>query len=164
MSLVVVAAQCLLAGVFAVSAVAKARHGEAFRRFVAAMRLPARPSTVVVAGAELGGAVLLAVPVTAPAGFVVALALLALFSAALIRGIRLGVRTSCGCFGDSAGPPGRAEFVRNGALASVAAVGLAGTLVAAPAAFSAGSVATGGLGLAAAIVIVRLDDLRKGLR
>jgi hypothetical protein len=164
MSLVVVAAQCLLAAVFAVSAVAKVRHGEAFRRFVAALRLPVRRAAVGVVSAELCAAVLLSVPVSAPAGFALALALLILFSAALARGLRLGVRTSCGCFGESAGSSGRAELVRNAALAAVAAAGLAGSVVAAPAAFSGESVAVGGLGLAAAIVIVRLDDLRKGLR
>jgi hypothetical protein len=85
------------------------------------------------------------------------------FSAALGRGLRLDIRVSCGCFGRSAGPPGHADLARNGVLAAVAAAGLAGSAVAAPAPFSSGSVATGALGLAAAIVIVRFDDLRKGL-
>ena len=164
MPFVVVTAQFLLAAVFAVSAVAKVRDGSAFRRFVTALALPVRLSTVGVVTAELVVAGLLIVPATAPAGFAVALVLLAVFSAALGIGLRRDIPLSCGCFGSSSTPAGRAELVRNGVLAVVAVAGLAGSAVAAPLPFDSGFVATGALGLAAAIVIVRFDDLRKGLR
>lgn len=164
MPFIVVAAQFLLATVFVVSAVAKARDGRAFRRFVAALALPPRLSTVAVVGTELVAAGLLIAPASAPAGFVLALALLAAFSAALGAGLRRRTPVSCGCFGSSSAPLGRMDLLRNGLLAVVAVAGLAGSAVTTPAPLGSAAVATGALGLAGAIMIVRLDDLRKGLR
>jgi hypothetical protein len=161
MPFVVVAAQYLLAVVFAVSAIAKIRDSQAFRRYVAALRLPVRLSTVATVAGELVVAVLLLVPATAPVGFGLALVMLGFFSLALGRGRRLDVQVPCGCFGRSSG---RGGLARNGVLAVVAAAGLAGSVATAPVPLSSGSVATSALGVAAAIVLVRFDDLRKGLR
>ena len=159
MAFVVVAAQYLLAAVFAAAALAKVRDGRAFRQFVAALLLPARLSTVATVASELAVAVLLLVPATAPVGFALALALLGVFSLALGRGRRLDVRVPCGCFGQTSG-----GLLRNGVLAIVAAAGFTGSVATAPVPLSTSFVATSALGVAAAIVVVRFDDLRKGLR
>jgi hypothetical protein len=165
MPFVVVAAQFLLAAVFAVSAIAKVRDGRAFRRYVAALRLPVRLSTVGTVASELVVAGLLLVPAAAPIGFALTLGLLGVFSLALDRGRRLDVRVPCGCFGPTpGGAVGNGGLVRNGVLAIVAAAGFTGSIATAPATLSSGFVATSALGVAAAIVVVRFDDLRKGLR
>jgi hypothetical protein len=163
MMLVVVAARVLLGTVFAVAAAQKLRDNRAYRRFLAELLRPGwlvRPAIVGTILAEVTAAGLLLAPRTAAAGFGLALALLSVFSAALGRALRRNMRLSCGCLGTSSQPVDRASMQRNAALAAVAVAGLAGSTVAAPASLSTGAVAAGAVGLAAAIVVVRLDDIR----
>jgi hypothetical protein len=160
-----VAARLLVASVFLAAVVGKSVDGDDFGRFVATMfdRL-ARP---VAAGTLAGEAVvvlLLLAPGVGrwgvPAGFGVALLLLAAFSAALSTALRRQVQVPCGCFGVSAGPPAGRHVLRNGALAVVAAAGLGGSLAARPAASPTESIAAGALGVALAVAVVALDEIR----
>lgn len=120
------AAAWLLAVVFVVAGVAKARRpietAGTFRRLgVPAPRLAAR--LVPAAELLLAGALLV---VPSPAG---ALALLALggFTAVLVRTLRAGTQVACGCFGSTgAEPVGPADLVRNALLGLAALVALAG--------------------------------------
>jgi methylamine utilization protein MauE len=171
MTLVVLAARVLLGAVFAVAVVEKLRDGRAFRRFVAALVGPGwavRLSIVAVILAESGVAGLLLLPGSGswsvPAGFGLALALLAAFSVAAGRALRREVRLSCGCLGGSSGPVSRETLHRNAVLALAAGVGLAGSATADAAPLSAGAAAAAGFGLAAAIVVVRFDELRALVR
>ncbi len=124
------AAAWLLAAVFGVAGVAKARrpHETAgtFRRLgVPAPRLAAR----LVPAAEVALALALLVA-PAPAA-VLALLALAGFTAVLVRALGSGLRVACGCFGSTgAEPVGPADLVRNGLLAIAGLVALAGPLLA----------------------------------
>ncbi|WP_410050170.1 MauE/DoxX family redox-associated membrane protein, partial [Actinomadura sp. CNU-125] len=109
--------QSLVAVVFTVSAVSKARSAAAYAEFAADVRrlVPAGPPRVlagtVVAG-EAAVPVLLAVPGTAPAGFAVAVLLLAGFTAAILGALRRGETAPCRCFGTSGARLGRGHVVR----------------------------------------------------
>ncbi len=122
----------ILAAVFAVAAVAKARQPEATARSLADFGIPA-PALVArgLPVAELAlAAALVAVP--RPAAWA-ALALLVGFSTVLAVGRRHGVTTPCACLGSGSGrasgraseaaaepPTPAAELVRNGLLAAAA--------------------------------------------
>jgi hypothetical protein len=119
----------ILAGTFGWSAAAKALRPATWRAALAAHDLP-RPAN---------SAALVAVPVTEGAvpvlvlsgstrmGAIIALALLYLFSAALVRlRSRLGDRVPCGCFGTSRTRSVRLLIARNLALGIVAAAAAAG--------------------------------------
>jgi uncharacterized membrane protein YphA (DoxX/SURF4 family) len=106
-----------LAGVFVVSAVAKAADLPATARAFRALGLPAPyPLARGATAAELAAAaLLLAVP---RAGGVVALVLLTTFSAVLADALRRGVDATCACFGiASEGPISGRQLVRNAVLA-----------------------------------------------
>jgi hypothetical protein len=117
------------------------------------------PATVVVE-AGTAGLLLLAPAGRAgvSAGFVASLALLAALSAVLALALRRDVRVPCGCFGPSIRPPARRDLVRNGGLAVLAALGLAGTVLADPAPLSAGAFAAAAGGLAAAVAAIHVDE------
>ncbi|WP_214403254.1 MauE/DoxX family redox-associated membrane protein [Pseudonocardia lacus] len=152
---------------FGMSAAAKLADPGAFRRSLpATLGIPPLRATrlaPVVVAAELAVLPPLVVGLWwAPAalvGFALAGALLVAFTAALASMIRRGVTEPCHCFGAQDSPPGRLDLVRNGLLLAFAATGF---LVAGPAFAAPGIEVAGGalLGVAAALLVVRLDDLR----
>ncbi|MCO1657660.1 MauE/DoxX family redox-associated membrane protein [Pseudonocardia humida] len=155
---------------FAMSAAAKLADPGAFRRSLPATLgvAPLRanrlaPAVVAAELAVLPPLVLGAwwVP-AALLGFASAAALLIAFTAALLSMIRRGVTEPCHCFGAQDSPPGRLDLVRNGLLAGFAVAGLVVAAVAGPVVGSSAVEVGGGalLGAAAALLVVRLDDLR----
>lgn len=121
----VVVARLLLAGVFAVAAVAKLRRQHALQEALAEI-VPLRLVTsaaVFVALVELAVAAALVAPQTATVAALAALVLLALFTTFI--GLRGDAAAACGCFGSSTAlAGGRLPFLRNGLLA-VPAAGIA---------------------------------------
>ena len=153
----------LIAVVFATSAVGKLRTAgvrAAFHRSVEDMAvLPARaagPVAVAVPIVEAVAVVLLVLPQTAAAGCVLALGLLAAFTAGIVVVLRRGTRASCMCFGATDRPYGPRHLVRNGLLAAAAFTGavLSGRVIDVPAALVA--IAAGAV---VALVLITLDEL-----
>jgi hypothetical protein len=159
--LAAVLARFLLGVTFGAAAVAKVRDSGALRGFLRASHVPDRaigPLVAATVAAEAATAgLLLAYP---RIGFPLALLMLAAFSALLGRALRRPVRVPCGCFGRSATPVGAEHLIRNAVLAAVAVTGLVGTLAAAPAPLSGGTVAWAAVGVALALAVVGLDDLK----
>jgi hypothetical protein len=157
---------CLLVVVFACSAVAKlAGRGSfaAFRlataRLVPALRDRAAPLAVAVVCAELATTVLLAVPVTAPVGLVLGLALLAAFTVAVAAALRRGETTSCNCFGRSTAPLQARHLVRNALLMTVAGIGLVADLGRPTGAGVTGMALAGASAVVLAVLVLNLDAL-----
>jgi hypothetical protein len=153
------AAALVLAAVFAVAGAAKAlRPGPTAQTFTA-LRLPAPELlSAAVPAAELVLALLLVL--RSPFGGLVALALLALFSAVLARQLRQGATLACGCFGSAGREPiSVAHLVRNMLLAVLALAALAApdqpVMPSLPAVIAATTAAVTGL-VAVALVRVRL--------
>jgi hypothetical protein len=116
-------AGAVLAVAFGWSAVAKLAAPRRWRRTVAAYDLP--PGLESVAGIAVPGLELVAVVAAlfglGPAAGVIALVLLACFSAAIVRArIRGGRAVACGCFGGTGSRDYRALLLRNGLLALAA--------------------------------------------
>ncbi|MGW6918022.1 MauE/DoxX family redox-associated membrane protein [Kitasatospora sp. NPDC054939] len=167
------AARCVIAAVFAASALGKLRApGE----FAAALR------GMEVVPDRLAGATAVAVPLVEVAlallvwaseplttwGFVLSAGLIALFVGVLVSVLRRGIDASCSCFGSSTAPVGRAHVVRNLVLLAVAATGLAASATGAGAPAEAAGAALAVLaGLFTAALVVATDtlvDLFSGLR
>ncbi|MEV1142788.1 MauE/DoxX family redox-associated membrane protein [Micromonospora sp. NPDC049799] len=135
---VLIVGQLVLAVTLAWSAAGKLRRAAhaAFRASLPrTLGVPAgfaRPLAVGVVTAEVVTAVTLvaalAVPALAPAGYVLAAALLGAFTAAVAVMIRRGVREPCRCFGATDDPPGPAHLARNVGLTAVAVGGTVLTL------------------------------------
>ena len=144
-----------LACVFAVSGVAKLLDRAGTTQAVSGFGVPARLVPFVAAAlapVELVTAVLLLVPQTAQAGLVVALALLAGFTVAVLLSLRAGRQVECHCFGRIGGADISWRTVaRNAVLAVLAVVGLASSGGEDPAVIVA---IVGGVLLAAVIVAV----------
>ena len=144
-----------LACVFAVSGVAKLLDRAGTKQAVSGFAVPARLVpfvTAVLAPLELVTAGLLVIPRTATAGLVVALAMLAGFTAAVLVSLRAGRQVECHCFGRIGGADISWRTVaRNSVLAALAVVGLAASGGEDPAAVIA---ILGGILLAAAVVAV----------
>jgi Methylamine utilisation protein MauE len=125
------------------------------------MVVPSVVGTIVV---EAGAVGLLLLPVAAGwsvrAGFVLILGLLGIFTVIVALAVRRRVRVPCGCFGASSTPAGPGQLLRNGVLAAVAVIGLAGAVFATPASLNSGSVVAAAVGLAAAVVVIRFSDLK----
>ena len=123
-----------LAAVFAVAAVAKLTDRGGTRRAVIEFGLPehvAVSAAIALPIAELVVAVLLLPASTGPAGALGALLLLLLFSAAILVNLVQGREPECHCFGQlHSAPANPGTLLRNGLLAVVAALTLAGTLAA----------------------------------
>lgn len=155
----------LLALLFLASAAGKLRGAGAYRDFVAATArlaprfLPARRAAVAVVAAEIAVVVLVAVPATTAAGFLLAVALLTAFTLAILAALRRDERAPCACFGRSRRRLGRGHVVRNLLLLVVAGLGLAGSAFAA-----AGPTDTAGLltavaaGAVGALLVSFADD------
>jgi uncharacterized membrane protein YphA (DoxX/SURF4 family) len=125
--LAVALARLLLAAVFGVAGIGKLLDADGTRRAVRRFGV-ADPRLAAVLAASLGVAELavaagLLVTATAWWAAVAAIALLALFSAAIARVVRRGEAPDCRCFGRlHSAPVGRATLVRNALLGGVAAV------------------------------------------
>ncbi|MBD0746628.1 MauE/DoxX family redox-associated membrane protein [Streptomyces sp. CBMA152] len=169
MTYATVTAQCLVGIVFAVSAVAKVRKRSAFAAFEQSVSLVTsnlgqrspralRTLALLTVAAEFCVPVLLPAPVTAPAGCLLAAALLMVFCAAIAGALRRDVEARCSCFGAAGAELGWRHVVRNGLLVVIAVIGATG-----PARDATRPVS----GLAVALVVaavgaglfVRFDDL-----
>ena len=118
-----------LAAVFAFAGLAKLRDLDATRTAIAAFGAPGRlvgPLALAIPVAELAVAALLLPATTRVAGAGGALALLAIFSAAIAVNLALGRTPDCNCFGSlHSGPTSRLTLARNGLLAGVGVAVLA---------------------------------------
>jgi thiol-disulfide isomerase/thioredoxin len=125
-----ITARLLLAAVFVVAAVTKLADRDGTKTAVVAFGAPrplAAPLTVLFPIAELSVAVFLLPAATAMAGLIGALALLLLFSGAIAWNLARGEKPECHCFGQlHSAPAGRKTLARNGALAGIAALAIAG--------------------------------------
>ena len=130
MTFAVSLAQLVLGMVFAVAGVAKLADRAGARAAIEAFGIPPRPAgaaAILLPLVELaiGGALLAAA--TSRWAAVAALALLAVFSLAIVRVLRAGSAPDCNCFGGlTQTEVGRGSLVRNillGALAALVAVG-----------------------------------------
>ncbi|GGS94820.1 MauE/DoxX family redox-associated membrane protein [Streptomyces violaceus] len=171
MTFLSVTCQALLALVFAIACVSKARGRASFAGFtdaVVALGRVSRPwATWVAAGIiALEGAtvLLLLVPGWGSAGLWVAAVLLTGFTYAIARALRDGTAVACRCFGASGDPAtGPAQLVRNALL--FAAVALA-----VPEVTGAGSLSWQGwfaawlIGAVCAVVVVTGDEVVALLR
>ena len=145
-----------LAAVFALAAFGKLGDRAGTRAAISAFGAPARivrPLAVVLPLAELAVAAALLVPSTARAGAIGALALLAVFSTAIVLNLARGRRPDCHCFGQVHSEPiGAATLLRNAALAAAAALVVGfGSEDAGPSAI-AWAVSSPGVALAAGLV------------
>ncbi|SNS63110.1 hypothetical protein SAMN05421812_101188 [Asanoa hainanensis] len=146
--------------VFGVAAVQKGRSQAAFLAFVSALRSfglggAARPVGYAVVAAETVAALLLAWPHTVTAGYLLALALLTVFMAGIVRASRSPTPVACRCFGFGGGPLGIRHLIRNAVLGGMAVVGLLADR--GPVDAGAALAAIGGLFVA--LVVIRWDDL-----
>jgi hypothetical protein len=115
-------AALLLAGVFALAAVHKLADRPGSERGFRALGLPGALALVVPAVELLAAAALVVVPGW---GAALALPLLVVFTAFLVRAVRRGVTAPCNCFGSARrAPVSRVEVTRNLALLVTAAVAL----------------------------------------
>lgn len=157
--------RCLLAIVFAYSAVAKLRSGGSFRGFMAWLGdLPVpvasrQAGTLAggLAGAEVLIVVLAVLPWTVLAGFALAAATLAVFIAGTCLAISRGTKATCNCFGTRGAPLGPTHVVRDTILLVVAIVGAVASD--AHGAHPAGTVLSVATAAVLAVPVVFLDDL-----
>ncbi|MFF1449636.1 MauE/DoxX family redox-associated membrane protein [Streptomyces sp. NPDC058274] len=171
MAHVLISCRAFITLVFVLSVAGKLKGRHTFHQFTdsvraLAPRLPAGPTAVAVIVTEAVTVVLLALPMTSLAGFVLATGLLGAFSVAIVATVRRGEQVACRCFGAaSSAPVGPAHLVRN---AFLLAGSLTGVLSAQAAGGDAGGVAgvTTSLvfGAAAAGVTLLTDDISRLLR
>lgn len=116
----------VLIAVFAVSAVAKLADRGGTREAIVGFGVPERfagVGAIALPGAEIGAALLLALPATASIGAVAALALLGVFIAGILFNLARGRRPDCHCFGQiHSAPIGWTTVARNVVLATSAAI------------------------------------------
>jgi hypothetical protein len=153
----------LLAIVFACSAFAKLRDGASFRGFrswLADLPVPvarhAGVAAVAVAAAEVSIVILVVLPWTVVAGFVIAVVTLAAFIGGTCLAIARGTTASCECFGTSGARLGWHHAGRDAALLAVAVTGavVPGARGANPAGIAVGVAAA----VILAVFVVFLDD------
>ncbi|MGI5268331.1 MauE/DoxX family redox-associated membrane protein [Nonomuraea sp. CA-218870] len=172
MGYVVVWGQLLVVGIFLVSLAGKVRSRQAFREFITATGTllavdpgRARRLGLLAVVAEAAIVVLVAVPVTAPAGFALAAVTLGGFGYALVRALRREKAAPCHCFGASETPVGRHHVVRNLVLIVAALAAMGAAFAGTP-----GGVEVPGMVIAAAaaavcvLIVVRLDDIAELFR
>ena len=125
MDVLLLTASIALATVFAAAGIAKLLDRTGSRTAVRAFGVPDRIAGGVAVGlplTELAAAFLLLFPATRWWGAIAALALLALFSAAVARVMARGESPNCHCFGQlHSAPAGWRTLVRNAGLAAAAA-------------------------------------------
>ncbi|MFI0453956.1 MauE/DoxX family redox-associated membrane protein [Actinomadura sp. 6N118] len=163
--------RCLIGVVF-IASVAGKTGNSAFRDFVRATRTllaavvprkvsrkAAQPVSVTVLAAEVAVPVALVPAATMRLGLGLAAILLLAFGLFIAAALKRGVRTSCRCFGaSSAAPLRKHHLVRNALLVAAALAGMAGSGDLGSA-HSGGLVLAGGVGLVAAVLVARMDDL-----
>jgi peroxiredoxin len=124
MGVLLLGIRLLLAAVFGVAAIGKLAGVSATRKSLVDFGLPTsltKPVGVLLPLAELTVAVALVPIFTAWSGAVGALALLLIFSVAIIFNLARGRTPDCNCFGQlHSAPVGRSTLVRNGVLAAAA--------------------------------------------
>ncbi|MEU9337335.1 MauE/DoxX family redox-associated membrane protein [Streptomyces sp. NPDC048290] len=157
--------------VFLCSVVGKVRGATAFTgfrtataRLVPALRGRTGPVAVLVVGAEAAVVGTLAVPSTVAAGFALAAALLAAFTAVLAGALRRDETGGCHCFGGGGQPVALRHVLRNAGLLCAASAGLVAQLMTAGGTTAATSrpaalLLTAGAGAFLALVTVALDEL-----
>jgi len=154
------ACAALIAVVFAASSVSKLRDFRGFARSVPVLvPMPARwvrPVSVAVVVAEASTAVLVVVPATAAAGFVLASGLLLAFTAAIAASLRRGQRAPCRCFGAADTPVGPRHLARNTVLVCFAVLGALAPEHLPPVAGAAVAVAAGAV---VAVLVIAMDDI-----
>lgn len=130
----ILALRCVVAVVFAASALGKARAPGEFRATVRDMRVvPGRLTRPVAVAVPVLEAVLAAavwVPALTTWAFAVSFGLIAAFTAALVSVLRRKIDTSCSCFGASRTRVGPAHLVRNAVLLGATAAGFLAALAA----------------------------------
>jgi len=142
----------LIGLVFAVAAVTKVRSPGAYRDFaswLAALPVPVtgnRALPVAFIAAEVAIVTLVAVPVTATAGLLLAAGCLAVMTAGAAVIVKRGARVSCQCFGPSSSPLGARHILRDGILLAIALAGTLGT--------SRGSASPSGIALSLVVALI----------
>lgn len=157
----------LLCGVLGAAGLSKLRGRAAVDAFADTLtelagvpRRWASVGTFLVAGAELGTAVLLLVPHSLRLlGFASAALLLVAFTGAIARALGRGRRTPCRCFGSAATPINASHVVRNVVLFAVAVTGFGATLSVRVDVGLVGLLLAGIVGAVCALLVVRWDDL-----
>jgi thiol-disulfide isomerase/thioredoxin/uncharacterized membrane protein YphA (DoxX/SURF4 family) len=126
MDSVMIGAQLLLAGVFAVAGVAKLFDLPGSRRAIEEFGVPGRAAAVagtVLPFVELATAAALLIEPSARWGALAALVLLLTFTAGIANAMRRGRAPDCHCFGQvHSAPAGRRTLARNAVLAALAAL------------------------------------------
>ncbi|MEV4641146.1 MauE/DoxX family redox-associated membrane protein [Actinoplanes sp. NPDC049548] len=157
--------RALLTAVFATAAIGKMRPG-GFAGFVASLApirwigaAARRPAAVATVAAEAAAILLLWIPGTALAGYLLAVGALAVFTATLVIGLRQGTTLRCRCFGYDAGPVRPHHVARNLGLGVVAVLGLAAAATTTMATDPAGWAIAILVGAVAGLVTIRWDDL-----
>lgn len=132
MTVVAVVARVLLAAVFAAAGTAKLADRAGIRRAVEEFGTPMRfaaPVALLLPLVELAVAGLLLPSTTAGAAVVAALALLAVFTAAVAVSLLRGRAPDCHCFGQlHSAPASWKTLVRNAGLAAVGVIALLGSI------------------------------------
>jgi hypothetical protein len=153
------ACRAVLLLVFGIALVSKVRSRKDFDEFADSLTaLGVRRTAILVVAAEAAAVVLLALPTEW--GFVLAIGLLAVFIAGIVRAVRGKQKVSCRCFGASGNQLTGSHVIRNSLLVVVAAIGWFAD------ATSTWSPATGPTTIAllagafVGLAFVRWDDLR----
>lgn len=162
MSTVDLTCRGVLVLVFAASAIGKLGDFGGFAAAIRGLRLvpgawPRPVARSVVAAEAAAAGLLLLPPGAAVAGYTLVILLCVLFAVVIESSVRRDIRVACPCFGASADLLNRRHLVRNGLLAAVAVIGLAGVGTA-PAGFVDVLVAAVTAVFVAAVVI-RFDDV-----
>jgi hypothetical protein len=154
----------MLAIVFALAAVGKARGRQPFADFIQTLENFGLPRPL--AGAPLAAALILAEAASAlllllnvGAGYVMALLLLVGFTLGIAWVIRQGQKVACRCFGASNAPVSPAHLVRNGLLLAVTLLGAVSHQNASGELAVGMGVIAGTVGALAGIFVTRWDDL-----
>lgn len=166
MAYLILGCRLVVAGIFLVSLISKIRNRAQYREFVvatAALTGTRAPVTGRLAGltvAAEGAVVLLtALPVTATAGLLLAVAVLGAFTYALVRVVRRNRVVTCRCFGSSAAPVGWPQVLRNVVLILVAVTGLVAGLDGWSPVDVGGAAVTAFGAVACVLLLARLDEL-----
>lgn len=156
----------VITGIFLVSLGSKIRGRAQYREFVAATaaltgsRAPhARRLAGLTVVAEGAVALLTALPLTAPAGLLLAIGVLSVFTYALVRVLRRGRVVTCRCFGSSTTPVGVTQVVRNMVLILTAVAGLVTGSGGMPHVDVGAVAVTAFAALICVLLLARLDDL-----
>lgn len=157
--------RALLTVVFAAAVTGKIRPAD-FAGFVASLApirwigaAARRPAAVATVAAEAATILLLWIPGTTVAGYLLAVGALAAFTATLVTGLRQGTSLRCRCFGYDAGPVRPHHVARNLGLGVVAVLGLATAATTMMVTDPAGWAIAALVGAVAGLVTIRWDDL-----